>query len=138
MREVFADTAYLAALLSADDDLHELAVMRAADYQVDDGTILVTTDAVLMELLSLFSSAGETGRLAAAGLAGELLGGEAFVVVPQTRDRVRAAIELFRDRPDKEWSGVDCLSIGVMQERQITDVLTHDHHFEQAGFRILL
>lgn len=98
----------------------------------------MTTDAVLIELLSLFSSAGETGRLAAAGLAGELLGEDAFVVVPQTRDRVRAAIELFRDRPDKEWSGVGCLSIGVMQERQIADVLTHDHHFVQAGFRILL
>jgi len=131
MREVFADTAYLAALLSADDDLHELAVLRALDYQDDDGTILVTTDAVLIELLSLFSSAGETGRVAAAGLAGELLGGDGFVVVPQTRDRVRAAIELFRNRPDKDWSG-------VMQERQIADVLTHDHHFEQAGFRILL
>ena len=62
MREVFADTAYFAALLSADDDLHELAVLRAADYQDDDGTILVTTDAVLIELLSLFSSAGEIGR----------------------------------------------------------------------------
>jgi len=25
-----------------------------------------------------------------------------------------------------------------MTERGITDALTHDHHFEQAGFRVLM
>jgi predicted nucleic acid-binding protein len=39
---------------------------------------------------------------------------------------------------DKGWSGVDCLSMVVMQERGITDVLSHDHHFEQGGHALLL
>jgi uncharacterized protein len=49
-----------------------------------------------------------------------------------------AGLELFRSRRDKEWSLTDCMSFVVMRERGITDALTNDHHFEQAGFRILL
>jgi hypothetical protein len=37
-------------------------------------------------------------------------------------------------RPDKEWSLTDCISFVAMNERNITDALTSDHHFEQAGF----
>ncbi len=41
-------------------------------------------------------------------------------------------------RPDKDWSLTDCISFVVMEEHGITDALTGDHHFEQAGFRALL
>jgi uncharacterized protein len=47
-------------------------------------------------------------------------------------------MELFGDRPDKDWSLTDCISFIVMEERRITEALTGDHHFEQAGFRALL
>ena len=39
---------------------------------------------------------------------------------------------------DKEWSLTDCTSFVVMQEEGLTDALTTDHHFEQAGFTVLL
>lgn len=39
---------------------------------------------------------------------------------------------------DKTWGLVDCISFVVMQERGITDALTADRHFQQAGFRALL
>jgi len=32
----------------------------------------------------------------------------------------------------------DCISISIMQERKIDDVLTSDRHFVQAGFHALL
>ena len=41
-------------------------------------------------------------------------------------------------RQDKNWSSVDCTSFAVMTERGLTDALTADHHFEQAGFTVLL
>jgi predicted nucleic acid-binding protein len=50
----------------------------------------------------------------------------------------KRGVELFRTRRDKEWSLTDCISFLVMQQRGISDALTHDHHFEQAGFTILL
>jgi len=45
---------------------------------------------------------------------------------------------LFRRYTDKQWSLVDCASFVVMRQRGITDALTTDRHFEQAGFRRLL
>lgn len=32
----------------------------------------------------------------------------------------------------------DCISFVLMQEEGLSDALTMDHHFEQAGFRIML
>ncbi|HMC28406.1 MAG TPA: hypothetical protein VKM56_11500 [Verrucomicrobiae bacterium] len=47
-------------------------------------------------------------------------------------------MELCSARKDKEWSLTDCISFVVMQRERVTDALTADHHFEQAGFKILL
>jgi uncharacterized protein len=47
-------------------------------------------------------------------------------------------IALYNQRPDKKWSLTDCISFVVMQERGLTEALTADQHFEQAGFTSLL
>ncbi len=47
----------------------------------------------------------------------------------------RAGFELFAARPDKAWSLTDCISFGVMTEQGLSEALTADRHFEQAGFR---
>jgi uncharacterized protein len=47
-------------------------------------------------------------------------------------------IELYEQRSDKDWSLTDCISFVIMEERAISDALTADHHFEQAGFHALL
>jgi predicted nucleic acid-binding protein len=58
-------------------------------------------------------------------------------VVPPTIDLLEREIDLYERRPDKEWSLTDCISFVVMSERGLTEALTGDHHFEQAGFRAL-
>jgi len=45
---------------------------------------------------------------------------------------------LYQGRPDKEWGLVDCVTFVVMKKRGITEALTADEHFEQAGFQALL
>jgi len=50
----------------------------------------------------------------------------------------REGIQLYASREDKEWSLTDCISFFVMQREAITEALTGDHHFEQAGFVALL
>jgi uncharacterized protein len=39
---------------------------------------------------------------------------------------------------DKSWSFTDCGSFLIMHDEGLTSALTHDRHFEQAGFRALL
>jgi uncharacterized protein len=50
----------------------------------------------------------------------------------------RRGLDRFASRLDKEWSLTDCISFVVMEEQGLTQVLTDDHHFEQAGFTVLL
>jgi len=47
-------------------------------------------------------------------------------------------LALFGSRLDKDWSLTDCISFEVMSSYGITEALTGDHHFTQAGFRALL
>jgi predicted nucleic acid-binding protein len=49
---------------------------------------------------------------------------------------LRQAAALYKKYSDKAWSLTDCISFVIMRERGITEALTSDHHFEQAGFRI--
>ena len=48
------------------------------------------------------------------------------------------ALELYHQHRDKQWTLTDCASFIVMRERGITEALTGDRHFEQAGFVALL
>ena len=58
--------------------------------------------------------------------------------MPASSELMERGFDLFSRRPDKEWSLTDCISFIVMSEEGITEALTGDHHFEQAGFTILL
>ena len=48
------------------------------------------------------------------------------------------ALDLYHQPADKGWTLTDCVSFVIMRERNVTDVLTGDKHFEQAGFAALL
>ncbi len=59
-------------------------------------------------------------------------------LIPFDQGLWRRGLDLYSRRPDKAWSLTDCISFVVMTDRGLTDALTGDHHFEQAGFRALL
>jgi predicted nucleic acid-binding protein len=54
-------------------------------------------------------------------------------IVPQSMASFQAGLMLYRSRPDKGYSLVDCISMRTMRE----EGLTNDRHFEQEGFRAL-
>jgi predicted nucleic acid-binding protein len=46
---------------------------------------------------------------------------------------------LFRSsRADKEYSLPDCISMNAMKDESLARILTHDHHFEQEQFEVLM
>ena len=63
---------------------------------------------------------------------------EGFQIVALSHDMVDQAITLFRSRPDKEWGLTDCVSFVLMEREGITQALTADVHFRQAGFEAML
>lgn len=135
MKTVFADTGYWVALLNPYDELHK----RASHVSQSFGQIcIVTSEMVLVELLNYYAERGTPIREAAAKLARKLQDNPNVVVVPQTSIQYTKGLDFYADRSDKGWSHTDCCSFKIMQEQEMTEALTYDKHFEQAGFLALL
>jgi predicted nucleic acid-binding protein len=49
----------------------------------------------------------------------------------------KLGIELYASRLDKGYSLTDCISMMVMKQMGIYEILTHDKHFTQEGLTIL-
>lgn len=133
--EVFLDTGYTIALSVESDEHHERAVELAEQLEAEQ-TRLITTRAILLETGNALSK--ERYRQAAIALLDALEEDPSVEIVPLSEGLFAKAFELFRNRTDKEWGLVDCVSFIVMQERGLTEALTPDKHYEQAGFRALL
>jgi predicted nucleic acid-binding protein len=126
---LFVDTSYVLALANTADRYHD----RARITSLHTHGPFVTTEAVLTEIGNAFSRT----RWRALGVATirDLRADpdiETVSVDPALFDR---AVALYSARPDKEWGLTGCISFVVMQERDLTHVLTTDRHFEQAGFQ---
>ena len=135
MTEVFLDTSYAIALSVSNDEHHQRAVKLAEQLEAE-GTRLITTRAIILEIGNAL--AGLRYRSAAIQLVDALENDPKVKVVPVTEELCERAFDLYRNRLDKEWGLIDCISFIVMEENGITDALTADDHFKQAGFRALL
>ena len=134
-RRIFVDAQWWIARANPRDPWATLAAQIASTL---GDAVLVTTDEVLVEFMTGLSGGGEFQRRRAARLCRELLGDGRVRVFPQSRTSFLAGLEFFEDRPDKGYSLVDCISMVVMRDLQIREVLTADHHFEQEGFVALM
>lgn len=130
MQEYFADAWFFIALTNR-FDAHHAAAHRLA---MRPGR-LVTHDAVLTEVLSYFSGAGAGNRQRAAETVRRTL--RELFVEPVGRTLFLLSLDLYDARRDKEYSLVDCVSMVLMRQRGIQDVLTNDHHFRQEGFFVV-
>jgi uncharacterized protein len=135
MAEVFLDTSFAIALSATTDQNHARAV-NLADQIEKSGTRIVTTQTVLLEIGNALSK--QRYRVAAIQLLESLVADPNVETVPLSNDLYDSAFNLFRNRIDKEWGLIDCVSFVVMQEQGIIEALTADEHFNQAGFRALL
>lgn len=137
MRWVFADTGYWIAIIDQQDVLHQKAITLAMEVG-DAGAGIITSEMVLVEVLTYFAKHGPYWRAVAVGMMAQAMKDPSITVVPQTSRQFRAALDFYTQRPDKQWSPTDCASFLIMQERNITEALAYDEHFVQAGFRALL
>lgn len=133
--ELFLDASYAIALAASTDQYHARAV-ELAEWIEAERMQLLTTRAVVLEISNALSR--RRYRAAAVALLDALESDPAVEVVPLSEELYGRAAELYRWRGDKEWGLTDCISFAVMRERGLTEALTADDHFRQAGFRALL
>jgi predicted nucleic acid-binding protein len=93
---------------------------------------IVTTQWVLTEVADAFAESHIRRRLKA-GL-DEMARNPATRIIEVSPEYFARGLALYDARPDKEWSLTDCISIVVMGDEGLTEALTEDGHFEQAGF----
>ena len=134
MNAVFVDTAGWMACADRADPVH-LACITARDTAMEAGRLLVTTDFVVDETLTLIRI--RLG-LAAANAWWQQIDGSARLRWERVEAaRFERARHLFFQFRDKDLSFTDCTSVAVMRELKLKVVLTTDHHFEQVGFELL-
>ena len=129
---ILLDTSYLIALFDARDGLHA----RAMAWSEAVNEPLLVTEYVLWETVNAFSHPAD--RAKAHALVALVRAEPDYEVLKAGGEVFEAGLALHRARPDKGWSLTDCISFVVMEQQGLTEALTADHHFTQAGFHVLL
>ena len=132
MNEAFVDTSGWASFFLKDDRYHSNALRLMTQWQQQNRRV-VTTNYVLSELIALFTR-GRAQRSQILGYIATIRSDPYVKIVHVDEALDEKAWQLLANRLDKQWSLVDCASFVVMEERGLTEALTADKHFEQAGF----
>jgi predicted nucleic acid-binding protein len=132
MSVVFADAFYFVARLNRWDQHHDRVLKFSRDFRAR----LLTSDWVLMEVADALAESECRGRVRDFVL--HLRGLASCEIVPASRELLDRALDLYHQHTDKSWTLTDCVSFVIMRERGVTEALTGDKHFEQAGFTALL
>ncbi len=137
MPDIFADTAGWGHLVDPSQAYHDRAATLYRHAR-QHGHRFITTNYILTELVALLISPLRIPRLHIIAFIEGLQASPHVDIVHVDPTLDALAWQLLTERPDKEWSLVDCVSFVVMQQRGLRDAFTTDHHFEQAGFVCLL
>ena len=132
---LFLDTAYIYALFNKRDQWHPKAIEWQRKLDAEHRPLL-TTEFVLIEVANGLASL--KFRQAAAHIIHSLQDNPLVNIIPASSNLFAQALNLYEQRPDKDWGLTDCASFVAMSESNITDALTTDDHFRQAGFKPLL
>lgn len=126
---IFIDTSAIYAYLDAGDANHEAAVRFWAEQSADD-TRFVTTNYVILELVSLVQR--RLGRNAVRDVIENLM---PSLVVEWVDDQThQLALRTVLAAGQRGISLVDAVSFEVMRRRAISSVFAFDRHFQEEGF----
>ncbi len=134
MKKIFSDTQYWVAKIHPQDQWHEKVIKVEYDLGFFE---MVTSESVLIETLNYFSGFNENVKETAALVIRSLYESVEIEIVSQNTEDILNAISLYENRLDKGYSMTDCISMEICRNQNIGEVLTHDHHFTQEGFRVL-
>ncbi|MDD2708603.1 MAG: PIN domain-containing protein [Verrucomicrobiae bacterium] len=133
MNGLFVDTAGWMACADEDDPSHK-QMMASRDAWLEDGGLLVTTDYVADETLTLLRV--RLGLAAAKNWWRQVENSMRLRWELITVERSIKARDMFFQYDDHDFSFTDCASFVVMRELRLKRALTTDRHFIHAGFQI--
>jgi uncharacterized protein len=132
LADAFVDTSFVVALVNKNDQYQNQAIELASRF---DKRPLVTTDAILLEVGNALARNFKTESIQ---IIEHFIASDEIQIFHLNADLFRRAFELYRSHSDKAWGLIDCISFVVMRDLKLTESLTADRHFEQAGFTVLI
>lgn len=135
MKYIFADTFYFIALINPRDNWHQRVVKVS---QSISKVQLVTSESILQEVLNFYAESGYFQRQRTVKLVKKIIDDSDILVIEQNHESFLLGLSLYENRLDKGYSLTDCISMKIMQNLEINEILTNDKHFSQEGFIILL
>jgi predicted nucleic acid-binding protein len=96
---------------------------------------LITTDAIFLESGNKLSA---NYRNEVVELIEQFLASDEIDVIRLTPELFDESLRLYKKHQDKSWGLVDCFSFVVMKQHKVSQALTFDRHFIQAGFQALM
>lgn len=134
-RTVLLDTSFIIALENRDDPFHVRAKSLERELMRENAVFCVHWG-VLLEIADGYARLDR--REKGAQLLDMIHQEEGYRVVPLSHELMQLGMTLYRARDDKEWGLTDCLSFVLMEREGITQALSADLHFRQAGFEAML
>ncbi|MCC5626557.1 type II toxin-antitoxin system VapC family toxin [Nostoc sp. CHAB 5715] len=132
INKIFVDTLFVVALINQRDQYHQRASELADSLETQ---LLITTDAVLLEIGNALA---RNYKNEAVEIIEHFFGSDEVEIVRLTPGLFAQAFTLYKTHQDKAWGLVDCISFVVMKQAEVSQALTFDQHFVQAGFQALM
>jgi uncharacterized protein len=132
INKILLDTLFVVALINQRDQYHQQASELADSLETHP---LITTDAVLLEIGNALA---RNYKDEAVEIIEHFLTSDEVEIIRLTPELFSQAFALYKTHQDKAWGLVDCISFVVMKQAGITQALTFDQHFVQAGFQALM
>ena len=128
---LFLDSVYLIAL-EVENDQHHNEASKHWTTLFEVPLTLVTTSYVLDEIVTFLNSRRQHAKAIRVG--DNLLTASNIELIHVDEKLFREGWSYFKQYADKTFSLTDCISFVLMKRLEITQALTFDRHFTQAGF----
>ena len=135
---IFADTSFFIAFYDGSDQYHQESVSISKKLSSSNPEI-VTSDYIYDESITyLLLTHPYYGYLRAQKFDIDIIGSKKFNFVFVNDYIFHEARDLFKKyNKDKKWSFTDCTSFVLMDDYNISEVLTFDKNFRQKGFKLI-
>lgn len=130
---LFVDTSGWAYLFDRNSGFHQ-DVQIVYQQAIARNRLLVTTNYILAELVALLSSRSRISRQQIIAFIDALKATPHVEIIHIDTNLDTRAWALLKAYIDKKWSLVDASSFVIMTSYGMTEAITTDHHFTQAGF----
>jgi len=132
---IFVDTSAWYALEVEDDVNHDAACKFLPQIASGKHGILITTDYILDETLTLLRS--RRGLAAAAAFIDKVNKSKSVRVFWINEDLFEKALGIFLKSEHKSWSFTDCTSFSLTRELSVSETFSFDNHFREAALQLL-